>query len=63
MSIKILFPPLVKLTLPLWKLIDAGGGYCKISVKASDAAYINLKDGSATNGATVQIYTNGTNTK
>jgi hypothetical protein len=48
-----------------WKLTDAGGGYCRISVKANDAAYIDLKNGVAIvdGGAKVQMWVNGTNTK
>jgi hypothetical protein len=46
-----------------WKLTDAGGGCCRIAAMANNSAYIDLRDGDASDGSVVQLYINGANTK
>jgi hypothetical protein len=47
----------------LWKLTDAGEGFCRISASTNDAAYIDLDNNNASNGGKVQIFPGGEFTK
>jgi hypothetical protein len=43
----------------LWKLIDAGDGFCRISASTDGTKYFDLDNNDASNGGKVQIYTGG----
>ncbi|MBN1187491.1 MAG: RICIN domain-containing protein [Bacteroidales bacterium] len=43
----------------LWKLTDAGDGFCRISASTDDGKYIDLEQNDAKYGGKVQIYNGG----
>jgi hypothetical protein len=47
----------------LWKLTDAGEGFCRISASTDNDAYIDLDNNDAKYDGKVQIYNDGANTK